>query len=79
VKGLQIMREVSILPDGLTDTAVISVVTRIPADLRNSDSISNGGKRIPLRLHASRLAVYAAQSPVQWAQWLVRRDKAFWA
>jgi hypothetical protein len=35
VKGSQIMREVPILPEGLTDTVVISIVTRLPAALRN--------------------------------------------
>ena len=79
VKGSQIMREVSILPDGLTDTVVISIVTRLPAGLRNSDSIPNNGKRIPLPLHASRLALYPAQPSIQSVQRLVRRDNAFWA
>ena len=63
--GSQIMREVSILPEELTDTVVFSIVTRLPAGLRNSDSIPNSGKRI-LPSHASKLALYPAQPPVQW-------------
>jgi hypothetical protein len=46
VKGLQIMREMSILPEGLIDTVVISIVTRLPAGLSNSDSIPNSGMMI---------------------------------
>lgn len=45
VKGLQIMREVSILPEELTETVLINIVTGVPAGLRNSDSISNSSIR----------------------------------
>ena len=62
------MREVSILPELLTDTVVISIVTSLPAAVRNTESIPNSGKRIPLPLHAFRLALYPAQPPAHWVQ-----------